>query len=115
MRTSAITEILAGVDRLGLSDADKCKVKNLVRDIGRKHGIKRIEQIERAEFAAALITARVSRTTIAERLKARYDISREQAYRDIRSALQLCQRSMQFDTASSHNEASNGDSSLPKE
>lgn len=110
MRSTVLLEILREVDTLDASDADamKQKVKQLVRTKGIEHGVKAIEKTERVDFARRLLNARVSRTTIMERLKARFDISKEQAYREVRSALQLCQKSKPIDTSEAHTKASDG-------
>ena len=114
MRSTVLLEILSGVDELNANDVDavKQKFKQLIRAIGAEHGIKAFERSDRVDFARRLLDVRVSRTTIMERLKACYGISREQAYRDVRSALQLCQKSRPFDTSAEHTKASEGESPL---
>jgi hypothetical protein len=105
MRSTVLLEILSGVDGLNAVDVDaaKRKFKQLIRAIGAEHGIKAFERSDRVDFARNLLDSRVSRTTIMERLKARYGVSREQAYRDIRAALHLCHRSPPIGTTTDEN------------
>lgn len=92
MRTSVFAEILSGVDGLSLDESAKRAVKAVVQNIGRQHGIKVVDQFDRIEFAQQLMATKISRPTIRDRLMARYDLSRRQAYRVIHSALAEKQR-----------------------
>jgi hypothetical protein len=112
MRSSALIEIINRIDEINADESVRRQFRQLVRAVGAEHGVKAVETADRIEFARNLLDARVSRTTIQERLKACYDISREQAYRDIRAALQLCQNSKPFDTRVDENKASDGQSTV---
>jgi len=112
MRSEVLLEILNGIDNLAIDEAAKREVRCLVNTVGWEHGVRRITCASRVEFARRLLDLKVSRTTIKDRLKAAFGISKEQAYRDIRAALKLCQESRQIATENDQTKASNGESSL---
>jgi hypothetical protein len=87
MRASVLTEILDRLERSNLDAAAKREAKAIVQTTGRQHGVKQVDQFDRIEFAQQLMAAKISRPTIRDRLMARYDLSRRQAYRVIHSAL----------------------------
>lgn len=88
MRSTALLEILAGIDGLDADDSIKRQIRQLVAAVGISHGVKRLQHDERVAFARRLLDLRVSRPTIRDRLIARYSISTRQAYRVIDEALQ---------------------------
>jgi len=98
MRAFAIQQIIAGIDALDADESAKQMFKTLVCAIGTAHGCKAIQRGERIAFALRLHEVKVSRTTIAARLTARFGISKPQAYRDILKALNLYQKTTPFDT-----------------
>ena len=81
------------VEVLGAIKADD-SVKRQIQDglfrVGRMHGVRDLNRIERHIFAADLLSKKVSRTTITERLMSNFGIARRQAYRDIEEAFVLC-------------------------
>jgi hypothetical protein len=91
MRSIAIREILDAVDQLDTDEATKRQFKKLVANIGTMHGVSGIARVERVDYARRLLDAKTSRPTVRDRLIARYELSRRQAYRVIEDALQLRQ------------------------
>lgn len=87
MKSSALHEILAGLERLDADEQAKQKFKRLVMLIGASYGVSSVAHAERVEYARELLKKRVSRTTIRDRLIARFKISRSQAYVVINDAL----------------------------
>jgi hypothetical protein len=98
MRVSVIQQIIAGIESLEADPAALQKFRALVCNVAAQHGCKSLERGERVAYALKLHNASVSRTTIAERLQARYCISRRQSYRDVQAALQLCHNSTPIGT-----------------
>lgn len=91
MQSLAIRQLIAGVEAMNLDAVTLQNFRRLVRSVGRANGLQWIEREARVEFAYALLTKRVSRATIRDRLVAHFDISRPHAYRIIAAALQLSQ------------------------
>jgi hypothetical protein len=100
---AAILEIMEGVDALDMDAAAKRQVRSLVRAIGAAHGISCIDRSARTKFAVELLSARVSRTTIRDRIISTFNVSRPQAYRIISNALQLSQKRAGNETTSDSN------------
>lgn len=67
----------------------KRQFKQLVVAIGASHGVRGMQQAERLGFAARLLALNTSRSTIRDRLRASYGVSRRHAYRIIDDALKL--------------------------
>jgi len=86
MRSAVLLEIFRAVDGLQVDDAAKADFRKLLCRIGSEEGVKGLENAERVQHARDLLRNGCSKTTVMERLKARYEISRETAYRDIREA-----------------------------
>lgn len=112
MRSVALIQILDGIDRLAIDEEAKRQVRGLVSAVGLEHGVKRIECAKRVELARRLLDLGISRPTIRARVSAAFNVSPEQAYRDIRAALKLFQKTKQFAMKKDQTEASNGDLSL---
>lgn len=87
MRSAPLLDVLAGIDSLNVDEAARRQLRELVNVVGRKHGMKVIEQRGRVEFARRLLDARVSRPTIRLRLIAAHGISASTADRIIVKAL----------------------------
>ncbi len=80
------------VAALGAIDADECvkrQIQNGLFRVGRMHGVRDLNRMERHIFAAELLNQKVSRPTIAARLMSNFGIARRQAYRDIEEAFEL--------------------------
>lgn len=92
MRSSAIQELIDGLDHLETDEDAKRQFRHLVSLIAARHGLREIERTDRVDFARRLQELRTSRPTIRDRLIARYGISTRQAYRVIHESLQLCQK-----------------------
>jgi hypothetical protein len=89
VKSTALKEILEGVDQLQVDHQAKRQFKQLVVAIGASHGVRGMQQAERLAFAARLLALNTSRATIRDRLRASYGVSRRQAYRIIGDALKL--------------------------
>jgi hypothetical protein len=87
VRPTALREILEGVECLDADEHAKRQFKRLVCEIGATHGVRGIAHAARVNFARHLLEARISRATIRDRLIARYEVSRSQAYAIISDAL----------------------------
>ena len=80
---SALVEVLEGIDAIDADGKAKAAFRQLIRAVGAAHGIAAVEQASRSDFAKHLLGARVSRSTIRDRLIAHFGVSRPQAYRII--------------------------------
>jgi hypothetical protein len=89
VKSTALKEILEGVDRLQVDNHAKRQFKQLVVAIGASHGVRGMQHVERLGFAHRLLALKTSRSTIRDRLRASYGVSRRQAYRIIDDALKL--------------------------
>lgn len=87
MRSAPILDIMARLDGLDIDEGAREAFRNLVLEVGVQHGVTGIDRSEQLAFIRQLLSLRVSRPTIRDRLKARYDISTRQAYRLIEEAL----------------------------
>lgn len=87
MQVTALHEILDGVERLDVDDRAKQAFRLLVTAIGSSYGAAKLDHSERVAFARRLLSLRISRPTIRDRIIARYGVSRRQAYRIIDAAL----------------------------
>lgn len=87
MQVTALREILEGVDQLDVDDQAKQAFRLLVVAIGSTYGAAKLNHPERVTFARRLLSLRISRPSIRDRLIARYGVSRRQAYRIIDAAL----------------------------
>lgn len=103
MRSVAIRELIEGVDAIEMDPTAKRQFRQLVRAIGAAHGFVWIERQEREQFAHELLLRGVSRATIRERLMAHFGVSRQQAYRTIRGALQLYRKPILNETRTRFN------------
>lgn len=108
MRSSALLEIATGLEHLPIEDHVKSLVRQLVRAVAARHNVKGVELSNRVAYAKQILAQGVARTAVMERLRSRFEISREQAYRDIRSALKLCQKSSPHDTHDGQNNQETG-------
>lgn len=100
----AIRRILDQIDGLDTDEAARRKFKRLVSETCLAHGINGIDRCERVYFTRRLLDAKVSRTTIRDRLMSKFDVSRSQAYRIIGLALQLSRKSDEFGTRKDFND-----------
>ena len=84
MRSAVLLEIFQSVDELPIDDTAKASVRQMLCRIGSGEGVKGLENAVRVQYARDLLARNCSKTTVMERMKARYGISRETAYRLIR-------------------------------
>lgn len=83
-----IQDIYAGIDLLNVDEKAKQQFREFVRGVRVAHGdIAGIEREDRTAFAATLLSERVPRSEIRDRLVARYQLSIRHAYRVIEEAL----------------------------
>jgi hypothetical protein len=88
LRVSAFLQLYKGIDLLNVDEEARACFKKYVSQFASAEGIDGVERDERVAFAKRLRREGVSRTTIKDRLMARYEISKSQAYRVIDKALQ---------------------------
>lgn len=86
MRSAVLLEIFQAIDGLQVDEPAKASFRKMLCQIGSDEGVKGLESAVRVQYARDLLRRSCSRTTVMERLKARYGISRETAYRHIREA-----------------------------
>ena len=91
MHEIALIELLRMIDDMNIGEEAKGQVKQAVHRVGAQHGAKMLIRQERRDFARRLLDLREDRALICSRIKARFDVSERQAYRDIEQALNLCQ------------------------
>ncbi|MEJ7804343.1 MAG: hypothetical protein WKG03_00260 [Telluria sp.] len=84
-----INDLVAVLGAIKADDGVKRQIQNGLFQVGRMHGVRDLNRMERHIFAAELLNQKVSRTTIAARLMSNFGIARRQAYRDIEEAFVL--------------------------
>ncbi len=84
-----INDLVAVLGAINADDSVKRQIQDGLFRVGRMHGVRDLNRIERHVFAAELLSKKVSRTTITERLMSNFGIARSQAYRDIEEAFVL--------------------------
>lgn len=90
MRAIVYQILLREVDALKAADEPAKKAfREVIRRIAKDQGVGSLERGERVEYAGEMLGRLVQRVFIRDRLKARFHISKTQAYRDIEEALQL--------------------------
>ena len=89
MRASAMNEILMRINAINTDETTRIQVTQIVLDVAMEHGVAGMARIDRVAYARRMLDARISRSTIRERLMAEYDLSRRSAYRVIDMALQV--------------------------
>ena len=84
-----INDLVAVLGAIKADDSIKRQIQDGLFRVGRMHGVRDLNRMERHIFAAELLNQKVSRTTIAARLMSNFGIARRQAYRDIEEAFVL--------------------------
>ena len=84
-----INDLVAVLGAIKADDNVKRQIQSGLFRVGRIHGVRDLNRMERHIFAAELLNQKVSRTTIAQRLMSNFGIARRQAYRDIEEAFVL--------------------------
>jgi hypothetical protein len=92
MRVQALREIWNAIDAITCDDNAKHQFKQLVRDIGRAHGVKAIALTERVNFAKDLFSQGTPRLVVRDRLTSRFHVNERTANRIITEALQVGQK-----------------------
>lgn len=94
MNPHFIADLVTVLESIQTDEAVKRQIRNGLFRVGRMHGVRDLNRLERHRFALDLLRSYVSRSTIAGRLMACFGIAKRQAYRDIEDALrnsfQLC-------------------------
>lgn len=93
MRSAVLREIFQAIDALQVDEPAKAAFRKLICQTGEREGVKGLENVDRVQYARELLGKSCSKTTVMERLKARYGVSRGTAYRHIREASQSFQKS----------------------
>jgi hypothetical protein len=102
-------EIIAAMESLQVDESAKAAFRQMMGRICSIHGAAWSRRDDRIVFARKLLALRVSRATIRDRLIARFNVSRGEAYRSIGEALKLSQNEHENETGN----RSNGISKLP--
>lgn len=89
MNPHFIIDLVAALGAIEADDSVRRQIQNGLFRVGRMHGVRDLNRMERHIFAAELLNQKVSRTTIAQRLTSNFGIARRQAYRDIEEAFVL--------------------------
>lgn len=97
MRAAILHEIIEAAEALDIQPAVIQQFQRMVRRIGAQHCVVGMAHAEQLDFAARLLSAKVSRPTVRERLMAMNGISRSQAYIVINEALDILSRKGNFD------------------
>jgi hypothetical protein len=92
MKVQALKEIWSAIDAITCDDSAKHQFKQLIRDIGRRHGVKIIALTERVNIASDLISRGIPRLVVRDRLVSRFHINERTANRIITEALQIGQK-----------------------
>lgn len=86
-----IADLVAGLASVAADESVQRQIRNELFRVGRIHGVRDLNRLERHVFAAELLSQKVSRITITARLMSNFGIARRQAYRDIEEAFELRQ------------------------
>ena len=87
-RADAIAEIRAKLQAMSGADAEKAVIASLLDRLETPRSASARIQAERVDFARRLLDMKQPRTTIKDRLIARFSVGKSQAHRDINEALQ---------------------------
>jgi hypothetical protein len=93
--------------RLNGLDVDECArlaFRNLVLDVGAKHGVKGLDRGEQLAYIRRLLVERISRPTIRDRISVRFGISARHSYRLIGEALKLGHKTPLIGTRTADNQ-----------
>lgn len=104
-------EIIAAIESLHIDESAKVAVRQALGRICSIHGAAWARRDDRVAFARGLLSLKVSRSTIRDRIMARFGVSKTEAYRTIDAALKLSQNRPENETAL----RSNGISKIPPE
>jgi hypothetical protein len=91
MRDEVLRDLLAKLDQCAADAGAKNEFRRMIEAVGNAHGITLEGPAERIAFARRLLDAGSPRTEIRDRLMARFNVGRSQAYGDISDALQIVQ------------------------
>lgn len=81
--------LLAGLPEIPGPEDTKRRFEELIRRAAALEGVTSLERQERVQFARRLLDLKEPRPAIRERIMARYEVGRSQAYQVIDQALQL--------------------------
>jgi hypothetical protein len=109
MKRDLAHEIIAAIESLQVDESAKAAFRQAMGRICSIHGATWCRRDDRITFARKLLVLRVSRATIRDRLIARFNVSRGEAYRTIGEALKLSQDQRENETRN----GSNGVSKFP--
>ena len=106
MRKSTWQQLIDGLAGIAAPEEAKRQFEELIRRSAALDGVAGLDRQERAQFARHLLDLREPRAAIRDRLMARYNIGRTQAYQVIEQALQLSGFPANIRTETDSNEAS---------
>lgn len=89
MRKSAYQQMLDGLSGITAPEDAKRQFEELIRRSAALNGVASLDRQERVQFARHLLDQQASRPVIRDRLMAKYELGRSQAYEVIDQALQL--------------------------
>lgn len=95
MRASSYQKLLDELAKLDAAPEAKRQFEELLRRNAAMDGIACLQRDERVGFASHLLTQKEDRSVIRERLMARFQVSRSQAYADISEAMRTVQKPTQ--------------------
>ena len=98
MKRDLAHEIIAAIEALQVDESAKADFRKAIGRICSIHGAVWSLRDDRIAFARDLLALRVSRPTIRDRVMARFEVSRGEAYRTIGNALKLSRNQPENET-----------------
>lgn len=89
MSKAIYQKLLADLAGMNAPEEAKRQFEDLIRRSAALDGVASLERQERVQFARHLLDLKESRPVIRDRIMARYEVGRSQAYQVIDQALQL--------------------------
>lgn len=106
MGKATFESLLADLAGMAVPEEAKRQFEELIRRRAALDGVTSLDRQERVQFARRLLDIREPRATIRDRVMARYEVGRSQAYQVIDQALQLSGFPENIRTETDSNEAS---------
>lgn len=91
MRADVLRDLLAKLDLCQADAAAVHEFRRMIEAVGSAHGIAMAGPADRITFVRRLLRSGSPRPEIRDRLMARFNVGRSQAYADIGEALQIVQ------------------------
>lgn len=106
MGKATFESLLSDLAGMAVPEEAKRQFEELIRRRAALDGVTRLDRQERVQFARRWLELNESRPVIRDRIMARYDVGRTQAYQVIDQALQLSGFQKNIRTETDSNEAS---------